>query len=176
MTEKKKNDGLAEEILDNIPGLGGLFKTLKKSPAFKEKMEEINDELERKIKETPLKKSDVNTSFGFSMGSPGGTRSGGTREKPFKAHKSMAKKTEPRKQKEWPADIFDEEDHIKIIVEMPGVDEKEIQTNLENDVITISSLSVKRKYSHNLKLPCSPKGNLTKSYKNGILEINIMKL
>jgi len=175
MTEKKKNDGLAEEILDNIPGLGGLFKTLKKSPAFKEKMEEINDELERKIKETPLKKSDVNTSFGFSMGSPAGTRSGGTREKPFKAHKTMAKKTKPPEQKEWPADIFDEEDHFKVIVEMPGVDEKEIKANLENDILTISTDNVKRKYTHKLKLPCSPKGKLSKIYKNGILEVRVGK-
>jgi len=175
MTEKKKNDGLAEEILDNIPGLGGLFKTLKKSPAFKEKMEEINDELERKIKETPLKKSDVNTSFGFSMGSPGGSRSGGNSEKPFNAHKSMAKHSSPLEQKEWPADIFDEEDHINVIVEMPGVNENEIKINLENDVLTITTDNVKRKHSHNLKLPCSPKGKLNKIYKNGILEIIIMK-
>ena len=58
---------------------------------------------------------------------------------------------------------------------MPGVDEKEIKISLENDVLTISSVSVKRKYSHSLKLPCSPKGKLTKIYKNGILEINIIK-
>jgi HSP20 family protein len=175
MSEKKKEDGLAEGILDNIPGLGGLFKTLKKSPAFKEKMEEINDELERKIKETPLKKSDVNTSFGFSMGTPGGSRSGETREKPFKAHKTTKKSSASRGQKEWPADIFDEEDHIKIITEMPGVDKKEIIVNLENDVLTIYTDNIKRKYSHKLKLPCSPKGKLTKSYKNGILAINIKK-
>jgi HSP20 family protein len=179
MSEKKKEDGLTEGILDNIggaiPGLGGLLKTLKKSPAFKDKMEEINDELERKFKDTPLKKSDLKTSYGFSMKSPGGSRSDGGREKPFKAHKTERKSSAPREQKEWPADIFDEEDHIKIIVEMPGVDEKEIKVNLEHDVLTISTNNVKRKYTHNLKLPCSPKGKITKIYKNGILEISVKK-
>jgi len=180
MTEKKNEDGLSEGVLDNIdvviPGLGGLLKTLKKSPIFKDKIEEISDELERKIKEKPLKKSDLKTSFGFKHGSPGERKTGGNREKPFKAaHRPAKKASVPREEKEWPADIFDENDHIKIITEMPGVDGEKIKIILENDVLTISSVSVKRKYSHSLKLPCSPKGKLTKIYKNGILEVNIMK-
>jgi HSP20 family protein len=127
-------------------------------------------------KDTPLKKSDLNTSYGFSMGSPGGSRSGGTQEKPFKAAHKPAKKTSvSREKKEWPADIFDEEDHIKIVVEMPGVEEKGIKVNLESDVLTISAVNNKRKFNHKLKLPCSPKGKLTKSYKNGILEVRVEK-
>ena len=175
MSEKKKEDGLAEEIIESIPGLGGLFKTLKKSPAFKEKMEEINDELERKIKDTPLKKSDLNTSYGFSMGSPGGSRAGGTQEKPFKARKATKKTSVPRKQKDWAVDVFDEEDHLNIIVEMPGVDEKEIKINFENDVLTLSTNNAKRKHSQKIKLPCSPTGEIIKKYKNGILELRVEK-
>jgi len=70
---------------------------------------------------------------------------------------------------------LDEKDHIKIIGEIPGVEEKDIKVNLENSIITIKVDIPHRKYHQKLKLPCKPKGEIEKSYRNGILEIVIKK-
>ncbi|MDO9527794.1 MAG: hypothetical protein Q7J27_01400, partial [Syntrophales bacterium] len=64
MDKKKENgkeeEGVSGEILKGIgkmiPGLGGLFKGLEKSPAFKERLKKIDEEVERKLKEAPLKR------------------------------------------------------------------------------------------------------------------------
>jgi len=180
MSEKKKEDSAAEGILNDIgkviPGLGGVLKNLEKSPAFKERLEKIDVEIERKMKDTPLKRTEGRSS-GFSVAAPPGARPGSAGKKPFKAHsKTTAKPSPPPESREFPVDIFDEEYQISIIVEMPGVDEKEIKIDLEKDVLTISTDNVKRKYNQKLKLPCSPKGKLTKTYRNGILEVVVGKI
>jgi len=64
--KKKENDkeeesvagGIIKGIGKMIPGLGGLFKGLEKSPAFKERLKKIDEEVERKLKEAPLKKTE----------------------------------------------------------------------------------------------------------------------
>ena len=76
---------------------------------------------------------------------------------------------------EQPPDIFDEEDHIKIIAEIPGVDGNDINLNLQGNKLTISVDILDRKYHQELKLPCEPKGKLEKFYRNGILEVRIQK-
>ncbi|PIW11547.1 MAG: hypothetical protein COW35_06550, partial [Candidatus Infernicultor aquiphilus] len=59
---KEEEEGIAGGILKGIgkmiPGLGGLFKGLEKSPAFKERLKRIDEEVERKLKEAPLKKTE----------------------------------------------------------------------------------------------------------------------
>ena len=76
---------------------------------------------------------------------------------------------------ERPADIFDEKDYIKVITEIPGVEEEDIKINLEKDGLKISVDVPDHKYHQELKLPCEPKGKLEKFYRNGILEVRITK-
>jgi len=164
---KEEEEGIAGGILEGIgtmiPGLGGLFKGLEKSPAFKERLKKIDEEVERKLKEAPLKK---------------------TEEGKFEARHlapdrpSMRKEVSPRmpQPQERPADIFDEEDYIKVIAEIPGGEEEDIGINLQNDILIISVDIPDRKYHQELKLPCEPKGKLEKFYRNGILEVKIKKV
>jgi len=168
--DKEEEEGPAEGILKGIggiiPGLGGLLKGLKKSPAFKERLKKIDEEVERKLKETPLKRTEerkfkIEGKFEARHLAP---------DKP-----SMKKETPPPMPQEQPPDIFDEEDHIKIVAEIPGVDENDIDSNLQGDKLTISVDIPNHKYHQELKLPCEPKGKLEKSYKNGILELKITK-
>jgi len=166
----KDEEGIAGGILKGIgkmiPGLGGLLKGLEKSPAFKERLKKIDEEVERKLKEAPLKKTEEGK---FKI------------EGKFEARHlapdrpSMRKEVPPPTPQEQPPDIFDEEDHIKIIAEIPGVEEEDINLNLQGNKLTISVDILDRKYHQELKLPCSPKGELEKSYKNGILEVKIKK-
>jgi len=172
--KKKENDkedesvagGILKGIGGMIPELGGLFKGLEKSPAFKERLKKIDEEVERKLKEAPLKKTEERK---FKIRGRFEARHLAPPDKPF-----MRKESPPMPQ-EQPPDIFDEEDHIKIIAEIPDVDGNDINLNLQGNKLTISVDILGRKYHQELKLPCSPKGELEKSYKNGILEVSIDK-
>jgi len=167
---REEEESVAGETLKGIgkmiPGLGGLFKGLEKSPAFKERLKKIDEEVERKLKEAPLKKTEEGK---FKI------------EGKFEARHlapdrpSMRKEVPPPMPQEQPPDIFDEEDHIKVIAEIPGVEEEDINLSLQGNKLTISVDILDRKYHQELKLPCSPKGELEKSYKNGILEVKIKK-
>jgi HSP20 family protein len=171
--DKKEEEGIAGGILKGIgkmiPGLGGLFKGLEKSPAFKERLKKIDEEVERKLKEAPLKKTEegkfrIKGRFEARHLAP---------DKPYKP--SMGKEVSPPMPQERPADIFDEKDYIKVIAEIPGVEEEDIKINLEKDRLTISVNVPDYKYHQELKLPCEPKGKLEKFYRNGILEVKINK-
>jgi len=169
--EKGKEESVAGGILKGIgkmiPGLGGLIESLGKSPAFKERLKEVDKELEHKIKSAPLK---------MVGGIP--PMSGRFRKRTLgRGSSSRTERTEapPPTPQERPADIFDEKDHIKVIAEIPGVEEKDIGINLQNDMLVIDVNVQNHKYHQELKLPCSPKGKLEKNYKNGVLELKIQK-
>lgn len=147
---------------------------MEKSPAFKERLEEIDKEVERKIKETPLKRTEGRPSS-IPGGIPPGVRGKSFRERLFVKQKPQAEPSPPPLPQERPADIFDEQDHIKVIAEIPGLEEKDINLNLQEDKLTISVDIPDRKYHQEIKLPCEPKGKLEKTYKNGILEVKINK-
>jgi len=73
-------------------------------------------------------------------------------------------------------DIFDEKDHVLIIIELPGVEEKHITTDLKGDILTLSAANGPRKYYKEVLLPKDiAAGSLKSKYKNGVLEIRIDK-
>ncbi|MCJ7496566.1 MAG: hypothetical protein MUO78_00295 [candidate division Zixibacteria bacterium] len=174
--EVSASEGMAEGVLKGvgeiIPGLGGLLKGLEKSPAFKERLKKVNQEIERKLKETPLNRAG---NRGPHTGSSFSTRPLFNEEElPFgrKVKKSPAAPLQP---KEPVVDVFDERDHLRIIAELPGMAEKDLKTNLEKDVLTIEINSPGWKPEHKEALPYAPKGKLEKSFRNGILEIKVGK-
>lgn len=164
---KEPEESVAGELLKGIGkslGVGALIKGLESSPAFKERLKKIDDEIERKMREEPLKRVSGN---------------GGRVDKDFRV-KSLAPGKRPAKKRRPPpqereVDVFDETDHVKIIAEIPGVKEEDITIRLERDKVSISCHVPERKYDKQLLLPCVPKGEITKTYKNGILEILIDK-
>jgi len=174
--EESTAGGLLKGIGKMIPGLGSLLEGLEKSPAFKERLKRIDAEVERKLKEEPLKRTGEREPH-IRMGTPPGARGKVVGRRASVRKKPTTPKPEgpPPAVEERPLDIFDEKDHIKIIGEIPGVEEKDIKVNLKNDIITIKVDVSNRKYHQELKLPCKPKGEIEKSYKNGVLEIKIMK-
>jgi len=73
-------------------------------------------------------------------------------------------------------DVFDESNEVVVIAEIPGVDEKDIQFEIRDDVLVLSASDEDRKYSKEVLLPCSVAAETTKtSYRNGILEIRLTK-
>lgn len=157
----------AGEILKSVGdmfGMGGLIKSVENLPEFQERIAKVDEELRRKLKTTPLKRTEEGTSSsgrGFRPRTAARERPGVKRERPV-----------PRERE---VDIFDEEDYVMAIIEVPGVDEKSIKVNLEKDKLTVSADKAGKKYHKEIILPCVPKGKITKTCKNGILEVKIIK-
>jgi len=73
-------------------------------------------------------------------------------------------------------DVFDEGDRLVIIAELPGVEAEDIHIEVKEDILELTAVGSDRKYSKELLLP-SPVDSETmdSSYRNGILEIKLLK-
>jgi len=73
-------------------------------------------------------------------------------------------------------DVFDEEDHLRVIAELPGVAEGEIELEVAGDILSLTATSKDRKYAKEILLPSGVKAeSLRTSFKNGVLEITLEK-
>ena len=149
-----------------IPGFGELVKGLEKSEAFQERLKAADAELERQLEKAPPLK-----------------RVEGTRRSiiPPKTTLKVSRTTlreeaaAPPPQREVVADIFDESDYLKVIAELPGVDEKDIKAEVRDNLLILSAQATGREYYKEIELPCLVKNELNLTYKNGILVVRIKK-
>jgi HSP20 family protein len=73
-------------------------------------------------------------------------------------------------------DIFDEEDYVSVIIELPGVQLNDIHTEIKGDILTLSAANSNRKYYKEVVLPKEVNPSTASSkYKNGIFEITMKK-
>jgi len=169
--EEEESGGVAGGVLRGlgklIPGLGDVVKGLEKSDTFQQRLSTINKEIERQLKEAPLKK----------VGQEGARRTIIPPMTTLGSHRPAAKVESPplKKQKELIVDIFDEENYIKIIAELPGVAEEDIRTEVRGKTLTISATGISREYYKEVTLPCPVKGEMDSTYKNGVLQLRAEK-
>ena len=72
-------------------------------------------------------------------------------------------------------DVFDEEDEVLVIAEMPGVAEKDIATKITGKTLKITTKGDYR-YSKDVELPARVKAkSARKTYRNGLLEMRFAK-
>lgn len=72
-------------------------------------------------------------------------------------------------------DIFDEGKTVLVVIELPGVTEKEIDLTVEGDVLALNT-NGKRKYAKEILLPAPViSEGMTTSYNNGVLEVRLSK-
>lgn len=69
-------------------------------------------------------------------------------------------------------DIFDEGDRLRILAELPGVEEENIKIKLEGRALVISADNT---YYREIALPCPARGNAKTTFNNGILEVIVRK-
>ncbi|NQT92728.1 MAG: Hsp20/alpha crystallin family protein [Lentisphaerae bacterium] len=71
-------------------------------------------------------------------------------------------------------DVFDEDDHIMVVAEMPGVGKDDVSVVLKDDILTITAERGDMKYRKELLLPrtLSPDGMGYKC-RNGVVEVTI---
>ena len=71
------------------------------------------------------------------------------------------------------SDVFEDKDNVKLYVELPGVEQKDIQLNFTQGRVEIKA----RNFQKTIDLPNADLdvGKMTTNYKNGVLEIVIPK-
>ena len=75
-------------------------------------------------------------------------------------------------------DVFDEDGHVLIVAEMPGVAAGDIHLDVRDDILTITAQNGDKKYRKEILLPApidAKKESVSLSCKNGIVEIKCPK-
>jgi HSP20 family protein len=73
-------------------------------------------------------------------------------------------------------DLFDEDDHLLLIAELPGVDANDIHFEVKDDVLSLSATRGDRKYRKEVLLSSAVRAQAaTSSYRNGVFEIKLPK-
>jgi len=93
-----------------------------------------------------------------------------------KRFKDLSRYIKRDKEREPISDIFEEENTIKIVIELPGVSEDDIKWELTDDKLRVNVDNPDKRYSKNIKLPSPVNKQKTEAtYKNGILEFSLKK-
>jgi HSP20 family molecular chaperone IbpA len=80
------------------------------------------------------------------------------------------------KEREPIVDVFEEEDYLRVMAELPGVEENEINLKVIDNTLTISTDTSARTYYKKVELPTPvEKETIESSYRNGILEVKLRK-
>ena len=176
MTEKKTQTGETKEEarVSFDLGFGGLFKGLGDFIDLLGEMIETGEEEVARTGEFRVKGlgDKARGVYGFSVrtgigGIPQVERFGNirtTEEGPV-----VAEVREPL------VDLFDEEQEIVVVAELPGVAEEEVHIEVQDDILSLETTG-ERKYAKEILLP-EPvdAATLQKAYKNGILELRLKK-
>jgi HSP20 family protein len=174
--EQGKQKGQPEEGIEidfgiGKIGFGGIFKGLGNLIDLAAKLNQEGVSQSGEIKGLP---KNVKGVYGFKIS----TLSGG---KPvietFGNVKETAKGPVVEEVREPIVDVFDEKEHILVIVELPGVSKEKIKVDINGDILNLSTSDKDRQYAKEILLPHKVNAETLKtSYKNGILEITLEKL
>jgi HSP20 family protein len=147
-------------------GIGGLIDLVSK-------MEEEGKGEERREGEFSSPSGRVKAVYGFSVKTGLG---GKPTVEPFGNVRKTPQGPIVEEERQPLVDVFDEQDHVLVIIELPGVEEEHIHTEVKGDILTLSAASGNRKYSTEVVLPKDVDASTVKSkYKNGVLEIRMSK-
>lgn len=152
-------------------GLGGIFKGL---GDFIEVLGDLAEKGETLKREGEIKiGKETKGVYGFTIktgiaGEPSISSFGNIRKTP--------KGPVVKEEREPIVDVFDEKQEVRIIAEVPGVDENSIKTEIKGDILILGAHDTDRKYYKEVVLPKTVDPSTLKSkYKNGVLEIRINK-
>jgi HSP20 family protein len=95
----------------------------------------------------------------------------------FKAETQLGKPHMDVKEEREPlTDVIDADGEVRVIVELPGVEKKDIKLSGSDDKLTISVETPMRKYFKEVELPAKVNVNkATSAYTNGVLDVTIPK-
>jgi len=179
MTKKKAKDAEKENAikLDVGLGLGGIFKGL---AGLVEKLGELAEKGEELSKTGEIrgtgKDKGVKGVYGFSvkmgLGGEGITVEpfGNIRKDKTTGEAAVQEIREPL------VDVFEEEDYVLVVAEMPGIGPEDVQVELRDDILTLQAEKGDNKYRKEVLLPRSfSREKTTVSGNNGIVQIKCLK-
>jgi HSP20 family protein len=172
MVEKKKDRNSHGGIEG---GLGGIFKGLGDLLGKLGELAETGQELS-KTGEIHGPGKQLRGIYGFTV--KVGLGEEGPRIEPFGNIRRDAKsgKTEVQEVREPMVDVFEEDDHLLVLAELPGIGKDDVRIDLQDDVLTISAEKKDKKYRKEVLLPRSvSKEKMQVSCNNGVLEIKCLK-
>jgi HSP20 family protein len=71
-------------------------------------------------------------------------------------------------------DVFEEDGHVQVVAELPGIGEEDVQIELHGDVLDIQAAHGDKKYRKEVLLPRSfAAAGMTHTCRNGILEVRL---
>ncbi|HEY1348234.1 MAG TPA: archaeal heat shock protein Hsp20 [Ktedonobacteraceae bacterium] len=147
-------------------GIGGLIDLVSR-------LEEEGKETASREREFTSPSGRVRAVYGLSVKRGIG---GSATIEPFGNVRETPKGPVVKEEREPLVDIFDEKDHVLVIIELPGVEQEEINTRIEGGTLILSAAGGERKYRKDVNLPEDiDVQSLQSSYKNGILELRFNK-
>lgn len=85
-------------------------------------------------------------------------------------------KTVSIKEGEPIVDVFEEEDHLKVTAELPGIEEKDIKLEVKDNLLAVTADTSEKTYHKEVKLPTHvEKDSIKFKYRNGVLEVKLRK-
>ena len=169
MAKKEENDKVEIDFGMGKISFGGLFKGLGNLIDLASRLSEEGVEKRGEIRGLPKGAKGV---YGFSIR----TLAGKPVIESFGNIRETAKGPVVEEVREPIVDVFDEEDHILVIAELPGVSEDKIKVEVVGDILSLTASDKDKKYAKEILLPGKVKpGSVKTFYKNGILEITLKK-
>ena len=156
-------------------GLGGILKGL---GDIVEKLGELAESGEQVSKTGEIRGSgqEVNGIYGFTVKvGLGGDK---TRVEPFGNIRRDAKSgnTVVQEVREPVVDILEEDDHVSVLAEMPGISADAVHIEVHDDLLTITAEQGDKKYRKEVLLPGQFERNkMQVTCNNGVLEIKCRK-
>ena len=178
MGEEKKKTSQEKKDVDiglGALGLGGLFKGIEKlvelAAELKEKGGEVNKEGELDLSHLGKGMKGV---FGFSIKSAVG---GKPVVESFGNIKRTPKGPKIEEEREPLTDVFDEDQEVVVMAEMPGIRAEAISVEIREDILVIKGVNKHRNYYKEVLLPSKIRPEtLSSNYKNGVLEVRLKKI
>lgn len=171
--QKKKDEEIEFDFGLGKISFGGLFQGIGNVIDLVSKMEEEGKGEVRREGGFTSPSGRVKAVYGFSIKTG---LSGKPTVEPFGNVKKTPKGPVVEEERQPLVDLFDEKDHVLVIIELPGVEKEHIDTKIKGDILTLSADDGDRKYYKEVVLPKNVDASTLKSkYKNGVLEIRIDK-
>jgi HSP20 family protein len=167
----KKSEGKGTEAGERGAGLGGFLGGLVDLVDKLNELAETGKELSRSGEVPGLGKG-LTGVYGFNVKLGAGQQK--LKVEPFGNIKKDVKSghTVVQEVREPLVDLFEEDDHILVVAEIPGISSNDVKLEVNDDVLTITAQHGDKKYQKEVLLPKAvSKDKMNISCNNGILEI-----
>jgi HSP20 family protein len=175
MASNRKSDVDGESGTGGIGGIGGLGGIFKSLGGFMELLSNLAEKDGGEIHRSGElgNNKGVKAVYGFSVRMGGG---GMPQVEHFGNVKDMGNGAVVEETREPLVDIFDEDDYLLLIAELPGVGSGDIHFEVEGDVLTLYADKGDRKYRKEILLPAAVLAEgATPSFRNGVFELKLKK-